>query len=112
MPNTVPMLGFGPIAGSGSLLTTLPPLSLYIHIPWCVRKCPYCDFNSHEVSGDTPERRYIDALISDLGRFPARLMAIEIAIRTFAHAPRNMDVERERRQGSQERSASDRKSVV
>ena len=66
MPNTVPMLGFGPIAGSGSLLTTLPPLSLYIHIPWCVRKCPYCDFNSHEVSGDTPERRYIDALISDL----------------------------------------------
>ena len=66
MPNTAPMLGFGPIADSGTLFTTLPPLSLYIHIPWCVRKCPYCDFNSHEATGDAPERRYIDALISDL----------------------------------------------
>src|SRR5688572_21134253 len=44
----------------------LPPLSLYIHIPWCVRKCPYCDFNSHAARGPVPERRYIDALISDL----------------------------------------------
>ncbi len=66
MPNTAPMLGFGSIVGSGTLLTTLPPLSLYIHIPWCVRKCPYCDFNSHEASGDAPERRYVDAIISDL----------------------------------------------
>ena len=66
MPNTAPILGFGPIATSGTLLTTLPPLSLYIHIPWCVRKCPYCDFNSHEASGDAPERRYVEALISDL----------------------------------------------
>ena len=47
-------------------LAALPPLSLYIHIPWCVRKCPYCDFNSHESKGAIPERRYIDALISDL----------------------------------------------
>jgi len=47
-------------------LTALPPLSLYIHIPWCVRKCPYCDFNSHEGKGEVPERMYIDALISDL----------------------------------------------
>ena len=47
-------------------LTALPPLSLYIHIPWCVRKCPYCDFNSHESKGQAPERQYIDALISDL----------------------------------------------
>ena len=50
-------------------LTALPPLSLYIHIPWCVRKCPYCDFNSHEAKqGNTsvPERQYLDALISDL----------------------------------------------
>ncbi len=42
------------------------PLSLYIHIPWCVRKCPYCDFNSHQVSGDVPEEIYIDALLKDL----------------------------------------------
>ncbi len=66
MPNTSPMLGFGPVAENGTLFSTLPPLSLYIHIPWCVRKCPYCDFNSHEAKGAAPERRYIDALISDL----------------------------------------------
>ena len=66
MPNTAPILGFGPIEGRGALLTVLPPLSLYIHIPWCVRKCPYCDFNSHEAKGDAPERRYVEALISDL----------------------------------------------
>ena len=44
----------------------LPQLSLYIHIPWCVRKCPYCDFNSHEAREPAPERHYIDALIADL----------------------------------------------
>ncbi len=44
----------------------LPPLSLYIHIPWCVRKCPYCDFNSHEVRGAFPEKEYVAALIRDL----------------------------------------------
>ncbi len=44
----------------------LPPLSLYIHIPWCVRKCPYCDFNSHEARGEAPEAAYVDALIRDL----------------------------------------------
>lgn len=42
------------------------PLSLYIHIPWCVRKCPYCDFNSHTFSQDLPEQAYIDALLNDL----------------------------------------------
>ncbi|BCK86541.1 oxygen-independent coproporphyrinogen-III oxidase-like protein [Sideroxyarcus emersonii] len=44
----------------------LPPLSLYIHIPWCVRKCPYCDFNSHEARGSLPEREYVAALVRDL----------------------------------------------
>ncbi|WDZ98112.1 radical SAM family heme chaperone HemW [Herbaspirillum sp. WKF16] len=51
----------------GSLqLTALPPLSLYVHFPWCVRKCPYCDFNSHEVKGSFPEQDYLDALRVDL----------------------------------------------
>ena len=44
----------------------LPPLALYIHIPWCVRKCPYCDFNSHEARGALPEERYLAALVADL----------------------------------------------
>lgn len=43
-----------------------PPLSLYIHLPWCVRKCPYCDFNSYRLGEELPERAYIDALIRDL----------------------------------------------
>ncbi len=45
---------------------SLPPLALYVHIPWCIRKCPYCDFNSHEARGDVPEARYVDALVADL----------------------------------------------
>jgi putative oxygen-independent coproporphyrinogen III oxidase len=51
-----------------ALLAELPPLSLYVHIPWCLRKCPYCDFNSHEKRGDLPEGEYIDALVADLER--------------------------------------------
>jgi putative oxygen-independent coproporphyrinogen III oxidase len=44
----------------------LPPLSLYVHVPWCLRKCPYCDFNSHELRGALPEREYVDSLLADL----------------------------------------------
>lgn len=48
-------------------LSALPPLSLYVHLPWCIRKCPYCDFNSHEMrASDMPEQRYLDALVADL----------------------------------------------
>jgi oxygen-independent coproporphyrinogen-3 oxidase len=48
-------------------LHALPPLSLYIHLPWCLKKCPYCDFNSHEMrASELPEQRYIDALMADL----------------------------------------------
>lgn len=46
----------------------LPPLSLYVHLPWCARKCPYCDFNSHEHKGQIPERAYVDALLNDLAQ--------------------------------------------
>ncbi|MGZ8096275.1 MAG: coproporphyrinogen-III oxidase family protein, partial [Methylosarcina sp.] len=46
----------------------MPPLSLYIHIPWCIKKCPYCDFNSHAAKADLPETAYIDALLTDLAR--------------------------------------------
>ncbi len=48
------------------MLTTLPPLSLYIHLPWCVRKCPYCDFNSHTAGNGAPVDRYVDALLVDI----------------------------------------------
>ncbi|MBI6548423.1 radical SAM family heme chaperone HemW [Xenorhabdus lircayensis] len=44
----------------------LPPLSLYIHIPWCVQKCPYCDFNSHALKGEVPHQEYVDHLLADL----------------------------------------------
>ena len=55
-----------PLVTDSVAFKTLPPLSLYVHIPWCVRKCPYCDFNSHEATGAVPEREYLTALIADL----------------------------------------------
>ena len=47
-------------------MLSLPPLALYIHIPWCVRKCPYCDFNSHNRPDALPQDDYVDALLADL----------------------------------------------
>jgi oxygen-independent coproporphyrinogen-3 oxidase len=50
-----------------------PPLSLYVHLPWCVRKCPYCDFNSHPLRGDLPETAYVDALLADFEQDAAQV---------------------------------------
>ena len=47
-------------------MNVLPPLALYVHMPWCVRKCPYCDFNSHAAPEQIPQRQYVDALVEDL----------------------------------------------
>src|SRR3990172_2960772 len=58
--------GFVKPPSAGPSLSALPPLSLYVHIPWCVRKCPYCDFNFHEARGELPEAQYCEALIRDL----------------------------------------------
>lgn len=69
-----------PIAGEATLsgLTNPPPLSLYIHIPWCVKKCPYCDFNSHESRHEIPEKRYVAALIADLEQSVPRVYGRKI----------------------------------
>ena len=55
-----------------------PPLSLYVHFPWCVRKCPYCDFNSYTLHGELDERRYVEALERDLEAQAAAVMGREI----------------------------------
>lgn len=56
-----------PLPGeTGLRFESLPPLSLYVHLPWCVRKCPYCDFNSYEARGALPDLAYVDALLRDL----------------------------------------------
>jgi putative oxygen-independent coproporphyrinogen III oxidase len=76
----VPVISAAPPAESGGALkdiqhymrggtlrlAALPSLSLYVHLPWCLKKCPYCDFNSHELRNEVPEQRYIDALMADL----------------------------------------------
>ncbi|MCC7081630.1 MAG: oxygen-independent coproporphyrinogen III oxidase-like protein [Burkholderiales bacterium] len=79
MPSAPIVLDAGGVAASGvrtprgPRFASLPPLSLYIHIPWCVRKCPYCDFNSHELRAALPEREYVDALIADLEQLLPRI---------------------------------------
>ncbi len=55
-------------AGTRPRFTALPPLALYVHLPWCLRKCPYCDFNSHEAREEIPEAAYVAALFADLER--------------------------------------------
>jgi len=66
MSRIIPILPAGKGAGARLEFTLSPPLSLYIHLPWCVQKCPYCDFNSHEARGEIPESAYLDALVADL----------------------------------------------
>jgi putative oxygen-independent coproporphyrinogen III oxidase len=69
-----PVLGETTLSG----LKNPPPLSLYIHIPWCVKKCPYCDFNSHESKLAIPEKRYVAALIKDLEQSVPRVYGRKI----------------------------------
>ncbi len=67
MARSIPIFAQKPVSTAQALEFRIsPPLALYVHVPWCVQKCPYCDFNSHEASGEIPERQYVDALIADL----------------------------------------------
>ncbi|HEY3516968.1 MAG TPA: radical SAM family heme chaperone HemW [Gammaproteobacteria bacterium] len=62
MSTPAPVLG----VDAGLRFDELPPLSLYVHLPWCVRKCPYCDFNSYEARGALPDLEYVAAMLRDL----------------------------------------------
>jgi putative oxygen-independent coproporphyrinogen III oxidase len=65
--NDKPLAGPEHFLRPGTLnLSALPPLALYVHLPWCLKKCPYCDFNSHENKGELPQQRYLEALRADL----------------------------------------------
>ena len=65
------------------MIKTLPPLALYVHIPWCVRKCPYCDFNSHQARDELPEQAYLDALLRDLA-YEADILAANHSLRPLS----------------------------
>jgi putative oxygen-independent coproporphyrinogen III oxidase len=68
-PGGTPLEAAAAFLKPGTLnLSALPPLALYVHFPWCVKKCPYCDFNSHEANGAIPEQEYLDAMRADLER--------------------------------------------
>lgn len=75
-----PINSVSPVLGDATLsgLKNPPPLSLYIHIPWCVKKCPYCDFNSHEKRSEIPEKLYVAALIADLEQSVPRVYGRKI----------------------------------
>ena len=64
--SALPPVAVMPAQLSRPRFEVLPPLALYVHIPWCIRKCPYCDFNSHEAPEALPEDLYVDALLADL----------------------------------------------
>ncbi len=67
MARSIPIFAQKPVSTAQALEFRIsPPLALYVHVPWCVQKCPYCDFNSHEANGEIPERQYVEALIADL----------------------------------------------
>lgn len=66
MTRIIPIAAAGKAAAAPLEFRISPPLSLYVHVPWCVRKCPYCDFNSHEAKGAVPEEQYVAALVADL----------------------------------------------
>lgn len=63
---TIAIVPAASLSRRASGLVQSPPLSVYVHLPWCLRKCPYCDFNSHEADADVPQDRYLDALRADL----------------------------------------------
>lgn len=70
--------GVAKVSMPGQLLTP-PPLAVYVHLPWCVRKCPYCDFNSHAARGEIPEQRYLQALTHDLERSLPQVWGREVS---------------------------------
>ena len=83
MPRVIPIVPerTSPSTGGPSgaaLLDALPPLSLYVHVPWCVRKCPYCDFNSHQAGDVVPEDQYLAALAADLEQALPRIWGRQV----------------------------------